>query len=54
CSDCSKSFSQKHHLIKHQQIHTGERPFVCTNCSKSFSRKCHLLTHQRIHTGERP
>ncbi|KAM3848280.1 uncharacterized protein M6D78_004936 [Vipera latastei] len=54
CMKCGKSFSNKCHLIYHQMIHTGERPYECMECGKTFTQKKDLNRHERIHTGERP
>uniref|UniRef100_A0A8C7EHP5 C2H2-type domain-containing protein n=1 Tax=Nothoprocta perdicaria TaxID=30464 RepID=A0A8C7EHP5_NOTPE len=56
CTHCGGSFTLAHHaaLLRHQRLHTGERPFQCPACGKSFNEKSHLTKHYRIHTGERP
>ena len=53
CDICNKQYSNKSNLVKHQRIHSGEKPYSCDQCEKSFVRKDHLTKHRMIHTGEK-
>jgi KRAB domain-containing zinc finger protein len=45
------AFSQKSSLIKHERLHSGERPYACEVCNKAFSDQSNLKKHERIHVG---
>ncbi|NXC91374.1 ZN132 protein, partial [Cercotrichas coryphoeus] len=40
--------------LKHQQIHSEERPFCCPDCGKGFKHSSNRIRHWRIHTEETP
>ena len=54
CNICEKKFTYKNGLIRHERIHTGEKPYQCNFCDKKFNDRSHAKRHERIHKGEKP
>ncbi|CAL4066448.1 unnamed protein product, partial [Meganyctiphanes norvegica] len=54
-NQCDKVFSIETALIKHQVVHTREKPYQCSQCFKAFTQKNNLTYHmRRTHAGEKP
>lgn len=54
CDTCNQSFTRKHNLKSHIQIHTNGKQFKCTECNLTFRRGYDLKRHSKTHTKERP
>ena len=52
--NCNKIFPSKFSWRRHQNLHTGNKPFKCPNCIKSFSLAQGLKEHLYSHTKEKP
>ncbi|KAJ3123146.1 transcriptional repressor [Nowakowskiella sp. JEL0407] len=48
---CGRSFTSSGHLVRHQRIHTGSRPYSCLipGCPAKFSRHDNSMQHYRSH-----
>ncbi|XP_070792459.1 zinc finger and SCAN domain-containing protein 22-like [Pituophis catenifer annectens] len=49
CLACGKSFRDVSQVLRHQTVHTGERPYSCLECGQSFTQKPALNRHKRKH-----
>ncbi|KAF2160348.1 hypothetical protein M409DRAFT_29198 [Zasmidium cellare ATCC 36951] len=49
CEHCNKSFGRREHYKRHQNIHTGAKPFPCPLCPRAFPRKDTLQRHVLMH-----
>ncbi|KAI3378878.1 hypothetical protein SNEBB_002155 [Seison nebaliae] len=51
CSFCSKTFSRNIRRLRHEVVHTNERPYSCEECQMTFTTLYRLNVHKRIHTN---
>lgn len=50
CSECSRTFSQKIHLLRHLERHEDVRTvYPCSICSRTFTRKDNLQQHEKLY-----
>lgn len=54
CTFCGKAFARPHEKVKHERIHTGEKPHGCEICGKTFRVAFCLTLHMRSHSTARP
>jgi len=55
CEFCSKGFTDKSLLKRHQRAHRQETPYLCPICHKGFAHSMiQMRNHMMTHTGERP
>ncbi|KAG8510167.1 Zinc finger imprinted 2 [Galemys pyrenaicus] len=47
CGFCPRTFSAPGARARHEQVHTGTRPFQCQQCGQAFYLVPHLTRHQR-------
>lgn len=54
CQYCGRVFSRPYEKVKHERVHTGEKPYSCEVCGKTFRVSYSLTLHLRTHTNIRP
>ncbi|EXK25242.1 hypothetical protein FOMG_18096 [Fusarium oxysporum f. sp. melonis 26406] len=45
CPECTRPYTRRHHLQRHLQTHTGDRPYMCVLCRDTFTRIDTLKRH---------
>ncbi|XP_047567638.1 zinc finger imprinted 2 [Lutra lutra] len=53
CGFCERTFLTQTARERHEQIHTGKKPFECKQCGEAFYLMPHLTRHQRTHSSEK-
>ena len=52
CDICGVGFPIKSKLLRHKNVHEGQKPYQCATCGKVFKSIESLCGHRAVHSGE--
>ena len=52
CNICGIGFPIKSKLLRHKNVHEGQKPYQCATCGKVFKSIESLCGHRAVHSGE--
>ena len=52
CNICGVGFPIKSKLLRHKNVHEGQKPYQCATCGKVFKSIESLCGHRAVHSGE--
>ena len=47
CKVCSRTFKRSEHRLRHERVHTQEKPFRCRYCPKRYARRDLVARHEK-------
>ena len=54
CRFCPKFFMRPSFVVRHERIHTGEKPYGCDICGRFFNTAYMMKRHKSVHTDVKP